>query len=844
MATSTSLPREIVKWLQSLDLSFSIKNPKRDLTNGYVVAEIMSRHHPKDVHLTGFENGTRLSAKVDNWEQLYKLFRKKGLAVTKDEIDRVIHCAPGAALAFLLKLYSILTGKNIDVIAPVDNSAPLPPFMRDTASRRLKDHEIDRIYDKVEKTICALNTLGYYHEERRAVKAAEAPLLLKHERKLKAAALGQLHSQSGDLDQNESAQIDEVAVKAMSGSETQLQRRGPTGGGPPQVATSTHPAERPQRLSGRARLLQAVSQPRTSAGALASLPQPAPFVKPSSDIMRPLVYSIIQESEELAGIIDPKKDIIVSFMEQCRQGLADDVAVRLFETIGSRSQMLIDTLTKSAPEFWKVWSTFSPALLEFPETSPVFASAVLLFQRLGEGMREIDPQVTQQLITEVGLPSLCKELVRSPEKRESICRIIYSFTQMEKLNHLVVLRAIKEKLDDTSVYVSVLASLVGIDAEMGLLDEHLLDLYIYYALIAMQSSQPKIRVAGLQILSTITTTSAQQDSIVALIPVFSQLAGDEWWEVQAQVLLLAAKLLGRVVEADGMGGTGLIEAAGAGGEAGGNSSAADAVDSPSGGAGEEGGFGSEPQESLLAIISRLFVVSNSKNVLQVGLCALVDLLPYYTNLLPMFVAVLLAQPAELRRALLLPTLDGVAARTRMVWGTTSLMYEEVTISQLWPHLDVAKTFAKQLEANPLQAFEPEHIEVFQASLPETFQMEESDEWVEILSKLKQYVFDALVDPRMHINATQVIKRFWCCPSDTMAAKSIDASKRAFLHALRMLYSDAAEAERVDEAAVLAFLRELRSREGPVSAEVTNLLEAFRETHPAEYQSSQLDTVFA
>merc|ERR1719502_2092443 len=108
-------------------------------------------------------------------------------------------------------------------------------------------------------------------------------------------------------------------------------------------------------------------------------------------------------------------------MEQCREAVPEDVAVRVFETLANRAQLLVDTLTKSAPEFWKVWSTFSPALADFAEASPVFESAVFLFKRIGNLMREADPTLTQQLITEVGLPSLAKELARAPEKRECLC---------------------------------------------------------------------------------------------------------------------------------------------------------------------------------------------------------------------------------------------------------------------------------------------------------------------------------------------------------------------------------------------------------------------------------------
>jgi hypothetical protein len=833
------LPREIIKWLQSLDLSFVVKNPKRDLCNGYLVAEILSRFHPKDVNMMCFENGTRLEAKVDNWEQLYKFFKKKQLPIVKQDFDSVIHCAPNAAIEFIVKLYTVLTKKQLRYIPIEGDGTELPAFMRDTASVRLKDHEIDRVHDRIERTIKAIDTLGSYHEERRVQKLKEAPLLLREERRRKTKRPGQEVDMNSREINEDSVQVDEVRVKALQVDSTQLRpgqggRTGATQGG--------------TTLGSQSSLMKKVSTPKSAVGALASMQPPALFVKPAMDIMRPLVQSILQESEELSKIIDSRKDIVVSFMEQCREHVPEETSVKVFDTLANRAQLLVESLTRSPPEFWKVWSTFYPALIDFPEQSQVFESAVYLFKRIGDLMREADPTLTQQLITEVGLPSLAKELCKSPEKREHLCEIVYSYTQEDTLNHLHVLRALKDKLGDLPVYISCLACLISRDAQLSLLDDYLLDLYIYYALVAIQSPQPKIRVAGISILSTIVTCSSQHNSVVALIPSFGDLANDDWWEVQAQLLLLSAQLLSKVMAADRQDLSGE-----------GDSATDHPQDSPVGLAsgregmlsGEEAPAGNEVIAAQLQdIISRLFVPDNSKNVLQVGLSALVQLLNDCTDLHPIFVTILLSQPPALRQRLLRPNDEEIDAEasgagTKLVYvsGSSTRQYEEKCIASIWPHLDIAKTFVKQQQSQepPLEKWELPHMEVFLAALPPMFEEEESEEWLMLFDTVKQYIFLALVDPFMHWLSARIISKFWLCNVEQIASRSVESSNKILLKALRLLYSDM-DCAKVEESKMIEFLKDMRDRGPAVEFEITSVLEAFKESQPAEYEASALDTV--
>uniref|UniRef100_A0A7R9YU19 Calponin-homology (CH) domain-containing protein n=1 Tax=Chlamydomonas euryale TaxID=1486919 RepID=A0A7R9YU19_9CHLO len=112
-----SLPRELLKWTLSLDLSYPIKNPRRDLCNGFVFAEMLSRYYPGDVQMHSFENVTSNERKKSNWELLTKLFKRKRIPVEKALVDRVVAADGDAAVELLQTIYSFIQQSNADTAA-------------------------------------------------------------------------------------------------------------------------------------------------------------------------------------------------------------------------------------------------------------------------------------------------------------------------------------------------------------------------------------------------------------------------------------------------------------------------------------------------------------------------------------------------------------------------------------------------------------------------------------------------------------------------------------------------------------------------------------------------------
>ncbi len=64
------LPREMLRWLNSLDLAYQVRNIRRDLANGFVAAEMLQRYYPKEVNIFTYYNGLNVLQKKDNWLRL------------------------------------------------------------------------------------------------------------------------------------------------------------------------------------------------------------------------------------------------------------------------------------------------------------------------------------------------------------------------------------------------------------------------------------------------------------------------------------------------------------------------------------------------------------------------------------------------------------------------------------------------------------------------------------------------------------------------------------------------------------------------------------------------------
>ena len=184
------LPRELAKWLQSLDLSYKIKNISRDLANGFCVAEILSRYPvpfvtnlPYDVtnyyrvNMQEFSNGISFSERTSNWKHITEILTKKyHMTYPPDLPDKVKCLAPNAAMDFLVLLYKFLTRKNLNVLNQIDETdkfrnygefSIMPNYMRPTTNLLIRDNETQRIKDDLVRKFKIQKNMEQYNKTRK-----------------------------------------------------------------------------------------------------------------------------------------------------------------------------------------------------------------------------------------------------------------------------------------------------------------------------------------------------------------------------------------------------------------------------------------------------------------------------------------------------------------------------------------------------------------------------------------------------------------------------------------------------------------------------------------------------
>ena len=560
-----ALPRQVLQWLQGLDLSYSIKNVKRDFSNGFLFAEIFSRYYESDVNMHSFSNGIGINSKQDNWYQLQKLFKKWGVEISPSTVNEIIHCKSGAVARYLEHVYSILSGRSISKASKPSRAHQIPPFARETASNliknRLKQPDFLVISDENMEKLGITQVLEGHNksilEERSQTrKEITSSLTLSRSRSGESNngdGLGESKCEGGESKSN----FEQNSTTSLSMSASQQLTTSFASGVQvkhvkvKQLNVNVAQLRADRELNGAASLqISSFGNSPKSGGESKEEDKEVSVL----ELLDEIVLSKVEQSVLRAaqpGV--PPAFAFAAMVEQVQSSegslaLACAVMEDITTTLGD-----LEHRVAIGHEFWTVTTLFmsmleaveedESELFELVRDSFIQYGQLLLRQAEDEEFPEREKEVLAERFFDLVMPKLLPIISSDTGKRRAALMIFCAFIDTDPDSRMYMIKRIRHVCSNQGAFLQILSILIFMEQNLHPVGPAmaLLDLYAYYALIGVSHASPTTRSASLAMLAVIM----QQDfhSIPRILPTLATLADDPWWEVKCQLLIVCSKVL-------------------------------------------------------------------------------------------------------------------------------------------------------------------------------------------------------------------------------------------------------------------------------------------------------------
>ncbi|CAG9327496.1 unnamed protein product [Blepharisma stoltei] len=777
-----SLPREVLKWIHSLDLAYSVKNPKRDFQNGFLIAEIFSRYeeYSNDIEMHSYDTGLNIAKKLSNWTLLENFFRKRNIPIYKKDWEPVIYASPDAYISLLNKVYQFLTGKPLE-------EPPIKPTQHPkegaTHAVLLKDSEMQQAIEKNQTG--KMNQL-LIEEEPEEVKTTigEVKVTL---RKMPRGSSKVLEKSQNRLLQG--IEIRDVEIKPVERNLVQIR------------ASKGQSVQKSLELS----VSGSVKPTETSPSRFPTMHEQTVTVarsinELSAEVMSDALNYLAKSPAEFG--FENQAGNYGKYFFKNMETFSNDLTSAYFEYIKKRINAIVDLVLKNHHEFWCLVSLMFPPIERLNVNSDHFLHLMEALSLIGEKMSLTDPNVTERIFFKYLLSKISSLMTSNPGKREVLCHLFYSFIVPEPAFRMKAIQKLSETLSGYHELIKCLAILVKYDKEYN---DELHDIFIYYGLLGLEHSSPFVRTAALAIFSQIATLN--HVPILNVVPQLKALADDKWWEVRAQAIQCAGTLLSMVDPSEEI-------------------------------------HTQEAIHGLKEVIFKSFYPKATKNILRIGLVYIAPALHKHPSLSDRYVECLLEMPSDIRKALLeSPTetqTQTLMEEGMFVLGSNTQRYKMGGCPLLWSSPAVALSLANYVKSKELENLDESHADILLACVKPTIS-EEFDTWIEVYHKLQEYICVALCDVDLCYKAMEILKKFLTVQG--LYDTTIVSSRDILLKALNLVFSTSQEEDCVQ--ASMGLLRFLYFESGVkiVQDFVKVLLKAFDDKYHDLYLTTDLPALF-
>ncbi|CAM9306278.1 unnamed protein product [Chrysoparadoxa australica] len=714
-ALPATLSREILRWVQGLDLAYSVKNVKRDFSNGFLIAEVFSRYYDKEIQMHSYDNGTATRVKKDNWGQLQKFFKKASLTdlCTQEEVNAIIHCEEGAVVGFINKVYELLTQRKVQEVVKRPLPDNPPHYARGTGIQMvrsvLKGSDLSDVGDESTQRTAARSKMMEYEsglqQERSTMEPAFGGSVSSKQSRLPPKPVGEKETVMPKV------AVKEIQVKQVDRNIAHLR-----GGGSSALSIGRSYNSAAGRDAGSQRDAQSYAGsvgPRGHAGHSSAEglggSSAAPPLEGSVAVMNACVVKRLSVAD-LGG--DPRGEPVDNFVMGLLSGdglLTEASCVNVLNDMAGQAQQLADASCFNPKQYWRVSSVLCSLLIDRADTELTFRAAVEAFRALGLATCNRDSAVSLSLFCDFSLPRLTPKLRSSPTKRTYILRVLHSFCPSGTASRIALIKRLQGQIGHMPTFLYALAGLVHMEEQF---DAGLLDLYLYYFSMGVQQAYPSLRAASIAMLLPLMRWS--NAGLAALLPDLLRSAKeDSWWEVQAQLAVVCSGLLDSCPPQD--------------------------------------------MDALQEILTQVLKPTAPVNVRMIGLASLAPALNNApAELTSLLLDVLLSLPHRERQALL-----GLAPEGLIVHSPSGGIHL-TAITTTWPPLLVGRCMEDTIVGGQQERLHPEQMSILSALIRTELSSDTGglgQQWGELFEGLRDHIFVGMCDPDCVDHAVFVVTAF-------------------------------------------------------------------------------------
>ena len=815
---ASTLPREVLRWVQSLDLAYSVKNVKRDFSNGFLVAEIISRYYCKEVQMHSFDNGTAVIAKKDNWAQIIKIISRIGLFDLISEADsgRLIRCEDGAAVDVITRMYETLTQRKITTAIKKPTMDKVAGYTRDTGAWKvreaLRNSDLNEGSDEI---TTKRHTKAHLDDHERNIQEGRS---IDQDRFSQSLSIGTNNSQAAPRKQAPNAEVDAPHVRVKEITVKQLDRNVTHLRASKQMQQNNNRPNSPQGHFEHDETSLATDNGGSTiaAGNGGLLPENALSLLNSC-------ISRIMTSDNVPGWnehCDPYQNFLGVLELMVRRGTVDkdslDGLVKdVLSEIQISAQYLAEACVITPKQFWKAADLLIAAISSCSYQSGAYAVAIETFESLGRWIYQRDPKASLPLFCDFALFKLGGVLKGHPYKRLGILRVLYGFSPHDTLSHVQCIKRLQSIIPDLQTFIGCLTIMATLETN---LDASLLDLYLYYATIGLGMPSPRLRAGSAAVLSALYPLS---DGLISpLLPQLQALAVSErWWEIRAHLLSLSSSILGY------------------------STSSRDPAT-------EEGGEGNEPNpddSAAISIVDDIFTVNENTSIRQWGLVSLARAVGYSDAISARYLEVLLSLDSDTRKFILnLDQNDDSVRKISLPSSTGMAFIIEPIVTRMNP-LCLVRALESLIIRDKLERLDMAMMQTLHACVMAVSQTHSDGgndcplqgPWLDIFTGLKDFILVAVCDPESVADATGLLSHY----IRYSALKETVITDNKFLNTMRLVYpSDPENADLVCQQAMEVFFSDVFCSSEKNSAAVVNTIEIFAKNYSTNFEVSNLGSL--